>query len=136
MKRSASEPGLRIPSHIFLETLPAKPVTTSCKNRFFRRQETYYAMKVFIRLVNKLLVMTRWNRTAIWYFRHCRNRDNLVARVFLFSNKCFQYGRSNSFHRRKMSDWSTRDHVTLPNSKWRQYLRRLFIPVERRLIAA
>ena len=39
-------------------------------------------------------------------------------------------------HRRKMSDWSTRDHVTLPNSKWRQYLHRLFIPVERRLIAA
>ena len=35
-----------------------------------------------------------------------------------------------------MSDWSTRDHVTLPNSKWRQYLHRLFIPVERRLIAA
>ena len=29
------------------------------------------------------------------------------------------------FHRRKMSDWSTRDHVTLPNSKWRQYLHRL-----------
>ena len=28
-------------------------------------------------------------------------------------------------HRRKMSDWSTRDHVTLPNSKWRQYLHRL-----------
>ena len=40
------------------------------------------------------------------------------------------------FHRRKTSDWSTRDHVTLPNSKWRQYLHRLFIPVERRLIAA
>ena len=38
-------------------------------------------------------------------------------------------------HRRKMSDWSTGDHVTLPNSKWRQYLHRLFIPVERRLIA-
>ena len=36
-------------------------------------------------------------------------------------------------HRRKTSDWSTRDHVTLPNSKWRQYLHRLFIPVERRL---
>ena len=35
-----------------------------------------------------------------------------------------------------MSDWSTRDQVTLPNSKWRQYLHRLFIPVERRLIAA
>ena len=35
-----------------------------------------------------------------------------------------------------MSDWSTRDHVTLPNSKWRQYLHSLFIPVERRLIAA
>ena len=41
-----------------------------------------------------------------------------------------------TIHRRKMSDWSTRDHVTLPNSKWRQYLHRLFIPVERRLIAA
>ena len=41
-----------------------------------------------------------------------------------------------SVHRRKTSDWSTRDHVTLPNSKWRQYLHRLFIPVERRLIAA
>ena len=40
------------------------------------------------------------------------------------------------FHWRKMSDWSTRDHVTLPNSKWRQYLHRLFIPEERRLIAA
>ena len=39
-------------------------------------------------------------------------------------------------HRRKTSHWSTRDHVTLPNSKWRQYLDRLFIPVERRLIAA
>ena len=39
-------------------------------------------------------------------------------------------------HRGKMSDWSTRDHVTLPNSKWRQYLHSLFIPVERRLIAA
>ena len=39
-------------------------------------------------------------------------------------------------HRREMSDWSTRDHVTLPNPKWRQYLHRLFIPVERRLIAA
>ena len=39
-------------------------------------------------------------------------------------------------HRRKMSDWSSRDHVTLPNSKWRQYLHTLFIPVERRLIAA
>ena len=22
-------------------------------------------------------------------------------------------------HRRKMSDWSSRDHVTLPNSRWR-----------------
>ena len=31
-----------------------------------------------------------------------------------------------SFHRRKTSDWSTRDHVTLPNSKWRQYIHRLF----------
>ena len=40
------------------------------------------------------------------------------------------------FHRRKTSDWSTRDHVTLPNSKWRQYLHRLFIPVDRRLFAA
>ena len=38
-------------------------------------------------------------------------------------------------HRRKMSDWSTSDHVTLPKSKWRQYPYRLFIPVER-LIAA
>ena len=38
-------------------------------------------------------------------------------------------------HRRKTSDWSTRDHVTLPNSKWRLYLHRLFIPVERSLIA-
>ena len=38
--------------------------------------------------------------------------------------------------RRKMSDWSSRDHVTLPNSKWRQYFHTLFIPVERRLIAA
>ena len=35
-----------------------------------------------------------------------------------------------TIHRRKMSDWSTRDHVILPNSKWRQYLHRLFI-VER-----
>ena len=35
-----------------------------------------------------------------------------------------------------MHDWSTRDHVTLPNSKWRQYPHRLFIPVEIRLIAA
>ena len=77
---------LRIPSQKFLETLPAKPVTTSCKNRFFRRQRTYYAMEVFIRLDNKLLVMTRRNRTAIRYFRHCWNRDNLVPRVFLFSN--------------------------------------------------
>ena len=77
---------LRIPSHTFLETLPAKPVTTSCKNRFFRRQRTYYAMEVLIRLDNKLLVMTRRNRTAIRYFRHCWNRDNLVPRVFLFSN--------------------------------------------------
>ena len=41
-----------------------------------------------------------------------------------------------NLHRRKMSDWSSRDHVTLPNSKWRQYLHTLFIPVERRLIAA
>ena len=40
------------------------------------------------------------------------------------------------FHHRKMSDWSSRDHVTSPNSKWRQYLHTLFIPVERRLIAA
>ena len=39
-------------------------------------------------------------------------------------------------HRRKMSDWPSRDHVTLQNSKWRQYLHSLFIPVERRLIAA
>ena len=30
----------------------------------------------------------------------------------------------------------SRDHVTLPNSEWRQYLHSLFIPVERRLIAA
>ena len=37
--------------------------------------------------------------------------------------------------RRKMSDWSTRD-VTLPNSKWRQYIYRLLIPVLRRLIVA
>ena len=35
-----------------------------------------------------------------------------------------------------MSDWSSRDHVTLPNSKWRQHLQSLFIPVERRLIGA
>ena len=39
-------------------------------------------------------------------------------------------------HRRKMSEWSTCDHVTLPSSKWRQYLHRLFIPVQRRLTAA
>ena len=47
-------------------------MTTSCKNRFFRRQKTYYAMEVVIRWVNKLLVMTRWNRTALWHFCHCR----------------------------------------------------------------
>ena len=35
-----------------------------------------------------------------------------------------------------MSDWLSRDHVTLPNSKWRQHLHSLFIPVERRLIGA
>ena len=39
-------------------------------------------------------------------------------------------------HRQKTSDWSTRDQVTLPNSKWRLYLHRLFIPGERRFIAA
>ena len=39
-------------------------------------------------------------------------------------------------HRRKMSDWSSSDHVTLPNLKWRQYPHTLFIPVEGRLIAA
>ena len=32
-----------------------------------------------------------------------------------------------TIHLRKMSDWSTRDHVTLPNSKWRQYLHRLWV---------
>ena len=42
---------------------------------------------------------------------------------------------TSRFHRRKMSDWSTRDKVTLPNSKWHQYVHGLFIPVERRLIA-
>ena len=42
----------------------------------------------------------------------------------------------HSLHRRKTSDWSMRDHVTWPNSKWRLYLHRLFIPVERRFIAA
>ena len=47
----------------------------------------------------------------------------------------FTAGRQ-AFHRRKLSDWSTRDHVTLPNSKWRQYIHRLFIPVERSEIAA
>ena len=41
---------------------------------------------------------------------------------------------TQTFTRRKMPDWSTRDHVTLPNSKWRQYPHRLFIPVEVRLI--
>ena len=46
------------------------------------------------------------------------------------------YWGTATVHRRKMSDWSTRDHVTLPNSKWRQYLHSLFIIVERRLIAA
>ena len=69
----AVSPALRIPSHIFLETLPAKPVTTSCKNRFFRRQKTYNAMEVFIRWVNKLFVMTRRNSPPIWYFRHCQD---------------------------------------------------------------
>ena len=58
--------------NVFLETLPAKPMITSCKNRFFRRQKTYYATEVVIRWVNKLLVMTTRNRTAFWYFRHCR----------------------------------------------------------------
>ena len=48
---------------------------------------------------------------------------------------CVDLGFLQMFYRRKMSDWSTRDQVTLPNSKWRQYFHRLFIPVERRLIA-
>ena len=49
---------------------------------------------------------------------------------------CKVISNSLAIQRRKMSDWSSRDHVTLPHSKWRQYLHSLFIPVERRLIAA
>ena len=56
--------------NVFLETLPAKLMITSCKNRFLRQQKTYYAMEVFTRWVNKLLVMTRGNGAAIRYFCH------------------------------------------------------------------
>ena len=48
---------------------------------------------------------------------------------------CVDIFRQWMLHRVKTSDWSTRDHVTLPNSKSRQYLHHLFISVERRLIA-
>ena len=53
--------------------------------------------------------------------------------IFLCGVTVFRIPLSRFFHRRKT--W-TRDHVTLPNSKWRLYLHRLFIPVERRFIAA
>ena len=45
---------------------------------------------------------------------------------------CVRYWPGRGIHQRKMSDWLTQDHVTLPNSKWRQDLHH----VERRLIAA
>ena len=48
----------------------------------------------------------------------------------------YDFNIGHSLHRRKTSDWSMRDHVTWPNSKWRLYLHRLFIPVERRFIVA
>ena len=63
-----------------------------------------------------------WNTTALSQ-SNCRN----------FSCSSIS---SQKLHRRKISDWSSRDYLTLPNSKWRQYPHRLFIPKERRLIAA
>ena len=81
--------------------------------------------------------------------RFCRKTRFEASRVVFWSLSCYKELKltTNRFtgptlrgllylHWRKTSDWSTRDHVTLPNSKWRQYLHRLFIPVERRLIAA
>jgi len=65
-----------------------------------------------------------------------RSKYNLVPRIFVPYCACWGTRPIKVLHRRKMSDWSSRDHVTLPNSKWRQYLHTLFIPVERRLIAA
>ena len=77
--------------NVFLETLPAKPLITSRKNRLFRRQQTYYAMKVFFRWDNKLLFMTRRNTTAIWCFPHLRS-SRPVARVYRYpaAANCFQ----------------------------------------------
>ena len=57
------------------------------------------------------------------------------ASVVLFTHEQNSICRQK-LHRRKMSDRSSRDYVTLPNSKWRRYLHSLCIPVERRLIAA
>ena len=63
--------------------------------------------------------------------------DTLLVRRWLASFwPLSRAPRARTWAKRKMSDWSTRDHVTLPNSTWRQYLHCLFIPVERRLIAA
>ena len=54
---------------------------------------------------------------------------------FLMSPHAWGNGQAVGFTG-EMSDYSSRDHVTLPNSKWRPYLHSLFIPVERRLIEA
>ena len=73
---------------------------------------------------------------AVSYFR----RSFIYGRLNVFWNNTNLSTEAHvptpRFHRRKMSDWSSRDHVTLPSSKCRQYLHSLFIPVERRLIAA
>ena len=49
-----------------------------------------------------------------------------LAKQIFYSCSCSQKNRSARLHRRKMTDWSSRDHVTLPHSKWRQYLHTLF----------
>ena len=73
-----------------------------------------------------------WKRSSIFTQERSQEGKKIVVSSTHEQNViCRQ-----TLHRRKMSDWSTRDDVTLPNSKWRQYLHCLFIPVERRLIAA
>ena len=82
----------------------------------------------------------QWNQKCkgTWVFVNYTNRSSPVRRTGdeIQSHACFNFVNWVKFHRRKTSDWSTRDHVTLPDLKWRQYLHSLFIPVERRLIAA
>ena len=79
-----------------------------------------------------------WVAKKIWLLIHPQNFGSHAHPSAPQGNQCDlpHFPLVWELHRRKTSDWSTRDHVTLPNSKWRQYLHRLFIPVERRLIAA